>query len=125
MLNTLTAELNCDPQRWNGGTPQIRRHPDPQRRRRVDRRRQPVGGAHHRRPVHDRRRGVGLPISNGQTATIPITFDPTSVGAKTDTVTLSLNNDAPSEPNVAVALSGTGTQSTRTFNPTSLSIGTF
>lgn len=50
----------------------------------------------------------GLPIGPGEIATIPITFDPTSAGAKLDTLTLSLDNDAPADPNLTVALSGTG-----------------
>ncbi|MCL4223982.1 MAG: choice-of-anchor D domain-containing protein [Myxococcales bacterium] len=124
VLNTLTAELNFDPQRWNGGTPQIL---NIQIRNDGD---ESIAAANLSAVLTTGGQftigaAVGLPISNGQTATIPITFDPTSVGPKTDTVTLSLNNDAPSEPNDTVALSGTGTQSTQTFNPTSLSIGTF
>ena len=60
-----------------------------------------------------------FPLNNGQSVTLPITFDPTSVGLKNDTLTVSLNNDAASDPNPTVTMSGTGTQSLLTFNPVS------
>jgi hypothetical protein len=53
---------------------------------------------------------TGLPISNGEMATVPVTFDPSSAGAKADTLTISLNNDAPADPNPIVSLSGSGIQ---------------
>ena len=68
---------------------------------------------------------TGFPIANGQTANIPITFDPQSFGAKTDTATISLTNDAPTDPDDTVALSGDGIQSTQTFSTASLNVGTF
>jgi hypothetical protein len=52
---------------------------------------------------------TGLPIGAGEMATVPITFDPTSAGPKTDTATLSIDNDPPGDPNETVALSGSGT----------------
>jgi hypothetical protein len=53
-----------------------------------------------------------FPVGPGEMVTIPVTFDPTSVGAKSDVLTISLNNDAPGDPNRTVSLSGNGTDVT-------------
>ena len=52
------------------------------------------------------------PIFPGGTATVQVQFDPTSAGVKSDTLTVSLTNDTPTDPNATVTMSGTGTQST-------------
>ncbi len=53
-----------------------------------------------------------FPVGNGESVMLPVTFDPTSIGAKTDLVTVSLDNDSPAEPNPTVQLWGTGTDVT-------------
>ncbi len=50
-----------------------------------------------------------FPVQPGESVEVPVTFDPTSEGAKLDLLTLSLNNDAPGEPNPTVNLQGAGT----------------
>ncbi len=63
-----------------------------------------------------------LPIDPAETAIMPVTFDPNSAGLKTDTLTISLDNDAPGDPDPTVSLSGTATGATatptRTATPT-------
>lgn len=53
---------------------------------------------------------TGLPIGTGEMALIPVSFVPTSVGSKTDTLTIAVNNDSVLDSNDSVALSGTGTE---------------
>lgn len=55
---------------------------------------------------------TGLPIGPGESAVVPVTFDPASVGAKSDQLTLSLDNDPPGSPNPTVSLSGNGIEET-------------
>lgn len=50
----------------------------------------------------------GLPIGPGESAIIPVTFDPSSVGLHADQITLSLDNDAPSASDATVSIWGTG-----------------
>lgn len=50
-------------------------------------------------------------MNPGELITVPVTFDPVSVGAKIDLLTLSLDNDSPGDPNPSVSLSGNGTES--------------
>ena len=65
----------------------------------------------------------GIPIASGEFATVQVVFDPASAGAKTDTLTISLNNDGPADPNPTVTMSGTATQSTQTFGASPFDIG--
>jgi hypothetical protein len=51
-----------------------------------------------------------FPVQNGDFVLLPVTFDPTSVGAKSDNLNLSLDNDSAEEPNLTVSLSGNGTE---------------
>lgn len=50
-----------------------------------------------------------FPVPPGATARIPVIFDPTSEGAKSDVLLVALNNDLPSDPNVLVTVDGWGT----------------
>ena len=68
---------------------------------------------------------IGLPISPGESATVSITFDPASVGAKNDTATVSLDNDLPGDANPTVSLAGTGTQSEISLTPEPLEFGSY
>jgi hypothetical protein len=57
-------------------------------------------------------------LTAGQSCTLSYTFDPTTVGAKSATVTVASN-----AANISVALTGEGTQTQLTPAPTSLSFG--
>ena len=63
---------------------------------------------------------TGLPIAPGNSATLPVTFDPTSYGLKQDTVVIALDNDLPADGNKSVAVSGTGTSPGFAVSPASL-----
>lgn len=66
---------------------------------------------------------IGMPIAPGATATLPVTFDPSSAGAFSDVLRLSLDHDNPAQADVTVSLTGTGTASLQTFTPSSLDLG--
>jgi hypothetical protein len=66
---------------------------------------------------------TGIPIFPGGSATVQVVFDPTSAGSKSDTLTISLDNDTPTDPNGSVSLGGTGTQSTQTFGASPFNVG--
>lgn len=68
---------------------------------------------------------TGLPLANGESGSVSITFAPTSLGAKTDTATFSLDNDPPGAPNPTVSLSGTGTESAISFDPIALELSSY
>jgi MYXO-CTERM domain-containing protein len=65
---------------------------------------------------------TGLPIAPGTSGTLAVTFDPTSGGPKTDTVTISLTTDSPGDPDPTVMLSGNGL--TLVGTPSPLDFGT-
>lgn len=52
-----------------------------------------------------------FPVNPSESITVPVTFNPVSVGAKSDLLVVSLNNDPPGSPNPTVSLSGNGTES--------------
>lgn len=52
-----------------------------------------------------------FPVESGGTITVPVTFDPVSVGVKNDNLVVSLNNDSPGDGNWIISLSGIGTES--------------
>lgn len=107
-LTSLTSTLIFADQPWNGGTPQtldvvIQNNGE-----------EPISASNLSAVLTTGTQfsvgpAVGLPFNVGETATIPITFDPISQGAMTDTLTLSLNNDSPTASNLTIPLSGTGT----------------
>ncbi|MBZ0237575.1 MAG: choice-of-anchor D domain-containing protein, partial [Deltaproteobacteria bacterium] len=68
----------------------------------------------------------GLPIAGGGgTGTLAVTFNPTSNGVKNDQIRITLNNDAPSEPNPhTYNISGEGIEATQTFSAATLNVGT-
>jgi hypothetical protein len=124
VLGTQTTVLNFASQRWNGGTPEV-----------LNISIQNLG----EESIAVANLSVGLvsgtqfsigipsgfPIGTGESATVPVTFDPSSAGPKSDTVIVSVNNDPPADPNDQVSLSGTGTQSIQTFSSPGLVIGSF
>jgi hypothetical protein len=124
VLATQTTVLNFANQRWNGGTPEV-----------LNITIQNLGEENI--AVSNLSVGLlsgtqfqigtpaGFPIGNGESATVPVTFDPTSVGVKNDTVTVSVNNDPPADPDDQVTVAGTGTQSVQTFSTPDLDLGAF
>jgi hypothetical protein len=65
----------------------------------------------------------GTIAAGGGTATLPITFDPSSLGPKSDTAIIGASNDPPGDGNQSVAVSGTGTESAVAYNPSPLAFG--
>jgi hypothetical protein len=58
----------------------------------------------------------GFPIAPAGTGTFDVTFNPTSAGPKTDTLTISLDNDYATDPSPTQSPAGTGVQSLLTFS---------
>jgi len=58
----------------------------------------------------------GFPIAPASTGTFDVTFNPTSAGPKTDTLTISLDNDYATDPSPTQTPAGTGVQSLLTFS---------
>ncbi|MBK9033895.1 MAG: choice-of-anchor D domain-containing protein [Myxococcales bacterium] len=119
-LSITQPTINFNPQRHNGGTPEVR-NLTVQNDGELD-----VTVAQFTTSLTnstDFSLGAlsGTIAGNGGTATLPITFNPASNGAKTSTLSIGATNDSPDVP-TNITLNGTGTQSVLTVAAT-LTIG--